>query len=110
MDDIINSIKSVKESMEKRFESSRACDTLLKVLLTSEEIEEISKLRKKQEESINRMTNIMDFAIYGSSDKLVEDPDFYMITLELLASSIIADDTESKILNIYTAVKRRLVG
>lgn len=110
MDDIINDIKSVKELMEKRFESSRACDSLLKIFLTSEEIEEISKLRKKQEEYINRMADIMDFAIYGYSDKLVEDPDFYMISLELSASSIISDDIESKILNIYAAVKRRLVG
>ena len=109
MDDIINDIKSLKESIEETVRNSRRLDVLLKIFLTSEEIEEVSKLREKQEEYINRMVDIMDFAINGYSDKLVEYPDISMMALELIASRKIVENTEEDIMKIYAAAKERLM-
>jgi len=109
MDDIINAIKSLKQEMEESIRNSRRCDALLKIFLTSEEIEELSKLREKQEENIHRMVDIMNFTICGSSDKLVEDPDFYMIALEMIASRKNVENTEEDIMKIYATAKDRLM-
>lgn len=109
MDDIIIDMKSLKESLEKSILDSRRCDTLLKVLLTSEEIEELSNLRKKQEENIKKMIDIMNFVIYGYSDKLEEYPDIKLITLEMIARHKIVTSTEEDIMKIYATVKSRLM-
>lgn len=107
--DIVSKLELLKSSTEESIRDSRRLDTLLKIFLTIEEIEELSKLRQKQEENMHRIVDIINFAILGSSDKLVEYPDIKLITLELLASRKIVTQTEEAILNIYSAAKSRLM-
>jgi len=113
-DDIINKLESLKSSIEESARSARRCDTFLKIFLTSEEIEELSNLRAKQEENFHRMVDIINFTIHRNYDKVVvTDPDIEMkrldmIALEMTASTIIASQTEDDIIKIYEKVKLRL--
>lgn len=112
MDELINSIESLKESMEKTVESSRKMDMLLRFFLTDEEITEVAKLREKQNENMQRLVDISSYIVNGKSDKLEGEypPNIDMVLLEMDASSTILENTETEILNIYAAARRRIIG
>ena len=107
MDELINSIETLKTSMEETIQSSRKLDILVRIFLTSEEIEEVANLRAKQQENMQRLVDIANYIVHGSSDNL---PDIDMVMLEMTASCSIIDNTESSIINIYEAAKRRFMG
>lgn len=106
MDELINSIETLKTSMEETIQSSRKLDILVRIFLTSEEIEEVANLRAKQQENMQRLVDIANY-IVRSSDNL---PDIDMVMLEMTASCSIIDSTESSIINIYEEAKRRFMG
>ena len=110
MDDIINRIEALKEVIEKTVESSRELDILLRFFLTGEEIEEVSKLREKQEENMQRLVDIAAYITSGNSDKLQEDPKLDLIMIEMDASCTIIDNTESSIVSIYEAARQRVLS
>jgi len=107
MDDLINRVKALKSTIEETVQSSRKLDVLAIFFLTVEEIEEVSKLRAKQEENINRMTDIINYIITGKSDNLEVKPDIDMVLLEMEASTAVVENIENQILDIYEAAGNR---
>lgn len=108
MDKLINKIEALKELMEKTVESSRKLDILLRFLLTSKETEEVTKLRAKQEENMQRLVDISSYIVNGKSDKLeVEFPNIDMVLLEMDASSAVVENIQNQILEIYETARNR---
>lgn len=100
-EDLINRVKALKSTMEETIQSSKRLDIFAIYFLTDEEIEEATNLRKKQQENIQRLLDIIDFIITGKSDKLEEKPDINMIFLEMEASTAVIENMENQILDIY---------